>query len=125
MFGHVALASDWSRSWRGEGMVVYLLQRSSFYMNSRLVKGLSWRRPFSGIFGLDAQFQCRLFRLVQALIFGVRVDFLGHFFVLCVLCLVELAGSSHVILAGLGMLVGRSVGMVSRLGLVRLLLGIS
>ena len=45
-----------------------------------------------------------------------------------VLCLVELEGFSLDIGANhcrLGILVGRSVGMVSRLGLVRLLLGIS
>ena len=32
---------------------------------------LSLKRPFFGIGGLGAQFQCRLFRVVQALIFGV------------------------------------------------------
>ena len=31
----------------------------------------SCRKPSPGIGDLDAQFQCRLFRLVQALIFGV------------------------------------------------------
>ena len=62
-------------------------------------------------------------------IFGALVGSWGHFFAPCVLCLVELAGLSLVILvliiAGLGILVGRSVGMVSRLGLVKLLLKIS
>ena len=36
-------------------------------------------RPSPGIGGLDAQFQCRLFRLVQALIFGVPAGSLGPF----------------------------------------------
>ena len=35
---------------------------------------------FLGIVGLDAQFQCRLFRFVQALIFGVRAGSLVHLF---------------------------------------------
>ena len=46
------------------------------FMSFWLGRGLSWKRPFLGIGGLDVKFQCRLFRLVQALIFGVR----GHSF---------------------------------------------
>ena len=56
----------------------------------RLVKNL-----FLCIVGQVAQFQCRLFLMFQALIFGDRVDSLelscGH----CVLCLVVLAGLFH------------------------------
>ena len=43
------------------GKVVYLLWRFSFYMSFGLVKGLSWKSPFPGNGGLDAQFQCQLF----------------------------------------------------------------
>ena len=71
---------------------MYLLWRFSFEMSIGLVKGWSWKRPSPGIGGLDAQFQCRLFRLVQALIFGVRVGFLERLIALCELCLVGLAG---------------------------------
>ena len=42
---------------------------------------MSWRRRlFLGAAGLVALFQCRLFRLVQALIFGVPVGLLVHCF---------------------------------------------
>ena len=44
-----------------------------------LVKGWFWRRPFPSIRGQGAQFQCRLFRLVQALIFGALVGLLELF----------------------------------------------
>ena len=40
------------------------------------MRGFSWRRLFLGTAGLVAQFPCRLFLLVQALIFGVLVGFL-------------------------------------------------
>ena len=43
------------------------------------MRSLSWRRLFLGIVDLVAQFQCRLFLLVQALILGVPVGL----FVLC------------------------------------------
>ena len=62
------------------GLVVFLLLKYSFYTSCGLVRGWSWRRPFSGIGGLDAQFQCRLFRVVQALIFGVPAGSLGALF---------------------------------------------
>ena len=69
---------------------------------------------------LGAQFQCRMFRLVQALIFGVRAGSLEPFSGHCVLCLVVLAGLCLAILvlitAGFGTLDGRSVVMVSLLG---------
>ena len=67
-------------------------------MSLGLVRDWSWKRPFAGIGGLNVKYQCRLFHLVQALIFGVRVGSLECFFELCVLCLVGLANSSLVIL---------------------------
>ena len=70
--------------------------------NNRLERGLSWKRAIPGIGGMDVQFQCRLFRLVQELTFGVRVGFWERFFALCVLCLVELVGSSLVMLGHIG-----------------------
>ena len=38
-----------------------------------LVRGCLWRRLVLVIFGQGVQFQCRLFLVVQALIFGARV----------------------------------------------------
>ena len=83
-------------------------------------RGFSWRRLLPGIGGLDGQFQCRLFHLVQALFLAfVQVHWV-RFFELCVLCLVVLAGSSRAMLvvinAGSGTLGGKSAVMVSRLG---------
>ena len=43
------------------------------FMSSGLVRGCLWKRLSLGIFVLGVQFQCRLFLLVQALIFGARV----------------------------------------------------
>ena len=43
------------------------------FMSFGLVRGFSLRRLFLGIFDPGVQFQCRLFRLVQALIFGAPV----------------------------------------------------
>ena len=42
-----------------------------------LVRGCLLRERFLVIFGMDVQFQCRLFRLVHALIFGAPVVSLG------------------------------------------------
>ena len=39
-------------------------------MSSGPVRGSLWKRLTIVIFVQDAQFQCRLFRLVQALMFG-------------------------------------------------------
>ena len=47
------------------------------FLNFGLARGCLWRRLSLGIFGMDVQFQCRLFRLVQALIFGAPVVSLG------------------------------------------------
>ena len=62
-----------------------------------------------------AQFQCRLFRLVQALIFGALVGILVRCFVLLLVCLAVFEGSFLVILvlitAGFGSLGRRSVVM--------------
>ena len=65
----------------GVGGVFHLL-RCSFCMSCGLVKDFVLRVLFLGIGGLDVQFQCRLFLLVQALIFGAPVGFLELFFVL-------------------------------------------
>ena len=45
----------------------------TFYMSFGLVRGSSWRRLTLVVFVQGAQFQCRLFLLVQALIFGAPV----------------------------------------------------
>ena len=54
------------------GLVACLMWSFSFFMSSRQVKGSLWRRLILGIFGQGVQFQCRLFLLVQALIFGAH-----------------------------------------------------
>ena len=79
------------------------------------VRDFVLRVLFLSIGGLDVQFQCRLFFLVQALIFGAPVGFLEPSFVHCVCCLGVLVGFSLVVLglitAGFGILVGRGVVM--------------
>ena len=69
------------------------------------------------------QFQCRLFLLVQALIFGAPAGTLEHFSGHFLLCLVVLVDSCRALLvpitAGFGILGGRSVAMGSLLGLGR------
>ena len=54
------------------------------------MSGFVLRLLVLSLVGLGVQFQCRLFLLVQALIFGVLVDFWVLFFVLYVCCLVGL-----------------------------------
>ena len=85
----VGIVAEWVPLWGGctrlwlvltWGSWAYLLLKFSFCMSFGLVRGWSLRRLSSGIGGLDAQFQCRLFRLVQALIFGVRVGSCGALF---------------------------------------------
>ena len=87
---------------------------------------LSLEKAVLGIGELDVQFQCRLFRLVQALIFGVLVGFLGPFFVPFLCCLVVwrsiFLGVLGLIIVAFGTLVGISVVMVLHPGHVRLLL---
>ena len=79
------------------------------------VRGLFWRKLFTGFGDLGAQRQCRLFRLVQALIFGDAAGSLGPFsggFVLCVVVSVGLCLAILVpITTGIGTLVGRSAVM--------------
>ena len=58
------------------GLVVFLMLSFLSYMSCGLVRGWFLRRLILVIFGLGVQFQCRLFPLVQALIFGARVDLL-------------------------------------------------
>ena len=53
--------------------VVFPMWSCSFFMSFGLVRGCLWKRLSFGIFVLRAQFQCRLFLLVQALIFGGHV----------------------------------------------------
>ena len=80
------------------------------------MKDFVLRMPSLGIGGLDVQFQCRLFRLVQALIFGAPVGFWEPSFVLYVCCLVVLVGSSlgilGLIMVALDTLGGKSAVMV-------------
>ena len=52
------------------GLVVFLLWKCSFCMSCGLVRGWIWRRLCRGTAGQVAQFQCRLFLLVQAFFFG-------------------------------------------------------
>ena len=91
-------------------------------MNCGLERGGSWRRPFPSVGGLGAQFQCRLFRLVQAPFFGVPAGTSGAFSGHSVLCLVVFVGfclaTLVLITAGFDTLGGRSVVMVSLPGLV-------
>ena len=90
------------------------------------MRGFSLRRLFLVIGGLISQFQCRLFLLVQALIFGDLVSFLVLCCVRYVFCLGALAGFSLVLLvpitAGYAILIGKNLVMVSPPGLVRLLM---
>ena len=105
---------------------VFHLLKCSFCMSCGLVKDFVLRVLFLGIGGLDVQFQCRLFLLVQALIFGAPVGFLEPSFVHCVCCLVVLVGFSlgilGLIMVAFDTLVGKSAVMVLRPGHVRLLL---
>ena len=69
-----------------------------FFMSFGLVRGFSLKRLFFGVRGLVAQFQCRLFLLVQALIFDDLVIFLVLCCVRYVFCLVVWAGFFLVLL---------------------------
>ena len=55
----------------GVGGISYV--ELSLFMNFVLARGSPWRRLTLVIFVQDAQFQCRLFLLVQALTFGALV----------------------------------------------------
>ena len=109
-----------------------------FGLCTGLLVGLTWwvvilseqwageRLLFFATGGLGAQFLCRLFHLVQVLIFGAHVGSLGPCVVLFLVCrevcrgfcLVQLVRT----LVGFGILGGRSVVMASLLGRGRLLL---
>ena len=54
------------------GVGAFLMLSCSFFMSFGLVRGSLWRRLLRVIFGQGIQFQCRLFLLVQALIFGAH-----------------------------------------------------
>ena len=92
-------------------------------MNFGLVIGCPWRSLSLGIFVLRAQFQCRLFLMVQALIFGAQVVLLVLSCGLFASCLGVLPGLflalSVLIIADFVLLGGRSAVMVLLLGLVR------
>ena len=60
--------------------VVSLMLGCPFFMSCGLVRGWFWKRLFLCIVGQVAQFQCRLFLLVQALIFGDLVGVFGALF---------------------------------------------
>ena len=83
-------------------------------MSFGLVSGFLLRKLFLGIGELDVQFQCRLLRLVQALIFGVLVGFLEPFFVPFPYCLVGFVGLYLallvLIIVGFVILVGEKCG---------------
>ena len=55
------------------GLVVFPFWNCSFFVSFGLVRGSLWKKLSLVIFVQDVQFQCLLFRLVQALIFGVLV----------------------------------------------------
>ena len=69
-FKESSLACGWfgSRCWW-----YFFMLSCSFFMIFGLVRGCLLRERFLVIFGMGVQFQCRLFRLVQALIFGALV----------------------------------------------------
>ena len=93
----------------------------SYVMSFELVRAFRSKRLFLAVRGLIAQFQCRLFLVVQALILGDLVSFLVPCCVRYVLCPVAWPGLSLVILAlitvGLGILAGKNLVMVLLQGL--------
>ena len=93
-----------------------LMWSCSFFMKFGRVRGLNWRRLFLGTAGLVAQFQCRLFLVVQALIFGVPVGLLVHCFGVFGICLLDIGDLFLVMLVlitvGCGKMGGSGVVMV-------------
>ena len=87
------------------------------------MRGCLWKRLILVTSAQDAQFQCRLFRLVQALIFGVHVVILVLFCGLFACYLGGWRGVSPALLvlitADSVTLGGRGVAMVLLLGLVK------
>ena len=55
------------------GLVAFLMSSCSFFMSFGQETHSLWRRLILVIFDQGVQFQCRLFLLVQALIFGIPV----------------------------------------------------
>ena len=104
-------------------LVVFPMLNYSFFMSFGLGRGCLGRRLILVTFVQDAQFQCRLFRLVQALIFGVHVVLLVLLCGLFACYLGSWGGLSPVplvlITAGCVIVGGKSVVMVLLLGLVR------
>ena len=54
-------------------LVVFLMWNCSLFMSFGLARGSLWRKLILVVFDKRVQFQCRLFLLVQALIFGAPV----------------------------------------------------
>ena len=111
------------------GLVVSLSLNCLFFMSFGLVRGCLLKRLILVTSAQDAQFQCRLFRLVQTLIFGVHVVLLV---LLCGLFACYLGGWEGLppaplvlITADFVILGGRGVAMVLLLGLVKVPLSLS
>ena len=106
-------------------LAVFLMLSFSSCMNFGLVRGSLLRRLLLVILGPGAQFQCRLFLLVQALIFGALVVFWQLSCGLFVCFLVVWAGlflaPLVLIIAVYGILAGQRVVMGSLLDLVKVL----
>ena len=104
-------------------LVVSLMLSCSFFMSFGLVKGCLWRRLILVTSAQDVKFQCRLFHLVQALVFGVLVVLLVLLCGLFACCLEGWGGLSPaplvLIIVGSVILGGRCVVMVLLLGLVK------
>ena len=100
----------WLRVGRILESVVSLMLSCSSFMSFWLVRGCLWRLLFTGTVGWVAQFQCRLFLLVQALILGDLAGLLVRWFVRLLVCLAVFEGSFLVklvpITAGFGTWVG-------------------
>ena len=63
----------WPAAGADMGLVEFPILRCFSCMSLGLARGLSWRKLFLSIGDQVAQFQCRLFLLVQAFIFGDHV----------------------------------------------------
>ena len=106
-------------------LVVFSWWKCFLCMSVGLERGLFWKLQCLSTVVLVVQFLCRLFLRDRALIFG---DHSGSWVLCCglqMVCLGVLEGFCHAIwvltIAGFGLLVGSNVVMVSRLGLLKLL----
>ena len=61
----------------GEGEVSHVEMLAHFVRTFWLGRGWCWKTQYPVMDGLDVQFQCRLFLVVEALIFGARVGLSG------------------------------------------------